>query len=188
MTSRPWRLLAAVPACVCLAGAAGAAARPDRPDRPGTTSTAARTPAAARPTGGTSPAVAAGTHVTAVIGGAWTADNKPIGQARVRLRDVVTGRIQASAIGDDAGQFRFENIPGGSYVLELVNASGRVEVVGHVFSIAPGETVATFVRTGTRVPWFDGFFNNVISAVAATAASEGVTAIAPVSRPVSPNR
>jgi hypothetical protein len=100
----------------------------------------------------------------------------------------LTGRIQASTVGDEAGKFTFEGIPGGSYVVELLDASGRVQVVGHVFSIAPGETVATFVRTGTRVPWFDGFFNSTISAVAATAASAGVTAIAPVARPVSPNR
>jgi hypothetical protein len=123
-----------------------------------------------------------------VTGGAWTADNQPISQARLRLRDVVTGRIQATALGDDAGQFTFADVPGGSYVVELLDASGRVQVVGHVFNIAPGETVATFVRAGTRVPWFDGFFHSTISAVAAGAASQGVTAIAPVARPVSPNR
>src|SRR5436853_412914 len=64
-------------------------------------------------------------------------------------------------------------------------AGGRIEVVGRVFAIAPGETVATFVRTGTKVPWFTGFFNNSMSAVAASAASQGVTAIAPVVREAS---
>jgi len=54
--------------------------------------------------------------------------------------------------------------------------------------VATGETVATFVRASTRVPWFTGFFSNTVSAVSSTAASEGITAIAPVARAVSPER
>jgi hypothetical protein len=60
--------------------------------------------------------------------------------------------------------------------------------VGHAFVIAPGETVATFVRLGTKVPWFTGFFNNAASAVASTAAGLGVTAIAPVQLPLTNNK
>ena len=188
MTSRLWRMLAALFACVCLAGATGAAARPERPDRPRANGAAAPAAGTARMVSRTSPAPAGSPPPSTVIGGAWTADNMPIGQAKLRLRDVVSGRVQANTVADDGGQFTFEDVPGGSYVVELLNASGRVQVVGHVFNIAPGETVATFVRTRAKVPWFDGFFNNAIAAVAATAASEGVTAIAPVARPVSPNR
>ena len=55
-------------------------------------------------------------------------------------------------------------------------------------SIAPGETVATFVRLGTKVPWFPGFFGNAASAVASTAASQGITAIAPVQLPLTNNK
>lgn|SRR5262245_26142413 len=122
---------------------------------------------------------------TAIIGSAWAADNTPIKQARLQLRNVVSGRIQATTVADDAGQFTFENIESGNYVVELVNEAGKVQVVGQVFSIAPGETVATFVRLGTKVPWFTQFFSNGVSAVSAAAASEGITAIAPVVRPVS---
>ncbi len=166
---------------------AGGAAAADRPDRPGTKTAMRTAPGAARPIGPTSTAATV-TRATAVLGSAWTADNSPIRQASVRLRNVVTGKIQAIAVGNDAGQFAFDNVPGGSYVVELLGGTGHVEVVGHVFTIAPGETVATFVRTGTKVPWFTGFFNNTVSAVASTAASEGVTAIAPIARSVSPNQ
>lgn len=185
-----WRLSAAVAACVCLTGAALAAARPDRPGRSAATgSPAVRTPGTARPVGPTSAAGASfGTRATAILGAAWTAENAPIKRANLRLRNVVSGKVQATAVANDAGQFAFENVPGGSYVVELVNGSGHIEVVGHVFSIAPGQTVATFVRTGTKVPWFNGFFNNIVSSVASTAASQGVTAIAPVARAVSPNQ
>ena len=58
----------------------------------------------------------------------------------------------------------------------------------HAFVIASGETVATFVRLGTKVPWFNGFFQNAASAVASTAASQGITAIAPVQLPLTNNK
>lgn len=186
MQSSFWRALAAVPLAVCVGALTGAA---DPPDRPGSKAAPHATPGTARPVGPTSLAAGSfGTRVTAILGAAWTADNQPIKQANLRLRNVVTGKVQAVAIANDAGQFAFENVPGGSYVVELLNESGRVEVVGDVFTIANGETVATFVRTGTRVPWFTGFFNNTIAAVSSAAASQGVTAIAPLARPVSPKR
>jgi hypothetical protein len=126
--------------------------------------------------------------ITTILGSAWTADNQPISQARLRLRNVITGRVEATTVANDAGQFSFERVEGGSYLVELVNEAGKVQVAGHVFTIAPGETVATFVRLAARVPWFANFFGNSISAVSSTAASEGITALAPVARPVSANR
>lgn len=185
MTMRVWRLPAVLVMFVCLFAAADAAGRPDRPDnkalhRPGGTP---------RPVGSWSGAGASfGTRATAILGAAWSADNTPIKQASLRLRNVVTGKIHATTVANDAGQFAFENVPGGSYVVELLGGAGHVQVVGHMFTIAPGETVATFVRTGTKVPWFNGFFNNSVSSVSSTAASQGVTAIAPVARAVSPNQ
>jgi hypothetical protein len=167
----------------------GGAAVGARPDRPASKLPAAHTPGAARPVGPASTAAATfGTRMTAILGAAWTADNAPIKQANVRLRNVITGKVEATAVANDAGQFAIENVPGGSYVVELLGSNGRVQVVGHVFTIAGGETVATFVRTGTKVPWFTGFFTNSVASVASTAASQGITAIAPVARAVSPNQ
>jgi hypothetical protein len=122
---------------------------------------------------------------SSIAGTAWKADNTPLPGARVRLRSVVTGKITGAALADDHGQFRFDQVPAGTYIVELVDESGSVLAVGHVFSAAPGETVATFVRLSTHVPWYDGFFANAAAAAIATAASEGITALAPVGRPVS---
>lgn len=157
---------AVIPVLLCLAMAAPAAGRPDRPG----------------------PKVGPAGRTTTILGSAWTANNEPIKQAHLRLRNVITGRVEAAATANDVGQFEFRSIESGSYVVELLSESGRVQVVGQVFSIAPGETVATFIRLGTRVPWYSGFFGNSIAAIAATAASEGITAIAPVARPVSATR
>jgi hypothetical protein len=136
--------------------------------------------ATARPVTGSSRAATAvnGTR-TAIVGSAWDVDNSPIKFASLRLRDVVEGHIEALTKANEAGEFTFENVPPGSYAVELVNEAGKVETIGHVFTIAPGETVATFVRLNARVPWITAFFKNTAGAVAATAAATGVTALAP---------
>lgn len=125
---------------------------------------------------------------TSVLGSAWNADNSPIKGAHLRLRNVLTGRVEATAIGNDDGQFAFGNVEGGTYIVELVNESGRILSVGHPFTIAPGETVATFVRLGAKIPWFQAFFENAATATTSAAASQGITAIAPVARPASAGR
>ena len=127
-----------------------------------------------------------GARSTSILGTAWNADNSPLKQANLRLRDVVSGKPLATVKTNEAGQFAFENIEPGSYVVELLDEAGKIRTVGHVFTIAPGETVATFVRLGTKVPWMSAFFSNTASAVAATAASQGITALTPLGRCVSP--
>jgi hypothetical protein len=130
-------------------------------------------------------AKAAANGETSVRGAAWNFDNSPIAGAHVQLRNLVSGRVEASAVANETGRFAFAKIEGGTYAVELIGQNGKVLTVGHAFVIAPGETVATFVRLGTKVPWFSGFFGNAASAIAIAAASQGITAIAPVQLPVS---
>jgi hypothetical protein len=127
-----------------------------------------------------------GTRSTSILGNAWNIDNSPIPNAKLRLRNVITGKVAAVTTANEGGQFTFESVEPGSYVVELLTTTDKIRTVGHVFTIAPGETVATFVRAGAKVPWFTGFFNNAASAVASSAASEGITAMAPVVRLSSP--
>jgi hypothetical protein len=122
-------------------------------------------------------------HATTVIGSAWNQDNTPIPGARVQVRNLENGKVIATAVGDEAGKFTFANIEPGTYAVELVGTNGKIITVGQAFVIAQGETVATFVRIGSKAPWFTGFFNSAAAAVAATAASQGVTALAPVQLP-----
>jgi hypothetical protein len=177
------RRLALVTSVICLGGSAAVTGTSGRND---TKTSVHRAPGAAHPIGPSPVADASpGTGPAVIVGTAWTADNLPIKEANLRLRNVVTGKVQATTTANDSGRFVFEGVPGGSYVVELLNAKGRVEVVGHVITIGPGETIATFVRARTHVPWFTGFFNNTVAAVASAAASQGVTAIAPLARPAS---
>jgi len=120
---------------------------------------------------------------TIVMGSAWNQDNTPIAAARVQLRNLTDGKIVATTVADEAGKFTYANIEPGTYAVELVGANGKIITVGQAFVIAQGETVATFVRIGSKAPWFAGFFNSAAAAVSATAASQGVTALAPVQLP-----
>jgi hypothetical protein len=123
---------------------------------------------------------------TSILGVVWNIDNTPIPGARVQLRNLVSGKVDATAVANQTGHFTFNQIEGGRYLVELIGQNGKVVTVGHAFVIAPGESVATFVRMGTKVPWFTGFFNNAATAVTSSAASQGITAIAPVQLNESP--
>src|SRR5437868_5171248 len=99
MTTRLWRSFAVVPALVYLAASGVSAERPDRRDAKG----AATRPGVVRPIGPASTAAASfGVRATAILGAAWTADNEPIKQAKLRLRNVVSGKIQAATVANDA--------------------------------------------------------------------------------------
>ena len=133
----------------------------------------------------------AGARTTTVFGYVWDANNDPIAFANVRLRNVTTGRVEANAAAADNGEFSFDNLEGGTYVIEYVDSGGKVLAVGHVFSVAPGETVATFIRLANRLPWFAALLGtgaNAAATVVSSAASLGVTAVAAGQRPVSRER
>jgi len=134
------------------------------------------------------PAAPAARRGTSIVGHAWTADNAPIEHAKLRLRNVANGKIEATATADETGRFTFTNIDAGSYVVEVVNDAGKILAVGHSFSIAPGETIGTFVRLGARAPWFTGFFTNTAVAATSSASSQGITALAPTARAASSRR
>jgi hypothetical protein len=126
---------------------------------------------------------------TSVMGFAWTATNEPIADATVRLRNVLSGLVEATVTTSQTGEFLFENVEGGAtYVVELVGANGQVRAIGHQFTVAPGETVATFVRLGVQAPWFTGMFGNTAAAVVSSAASLGVAAVVPPEQAISPNK
>lgn len=124
---------------------------------------------------------------SSIMGVAWDQNNAPLAHARLRLRNTVTGRIEAVTAANESGRFSFPGVEGGTYVIELVDEIGKVLTLGNVFTVTPGETVTTFLRLSTKVPWFRGFFGNAASAVAATASATGVTAVAPEKRAATPN-
>jgi hypothetical protein len=122
-----------------------------------------------------------------VVGYLWSADSTPIPSATLRLRDVSSGHVALTTYSNENGEFSFDDIDGGAYVVEYVDARSHVLAVGSPFSVSAGETVSTLVRVGTRRT-IGGFFTSTAAAVVASAATIGVTAVVPTGRPASPNR
>ena len=124
--------------------------------------------------------------ITTVIGWAREADNAPVRGARLQLRNVVTGYIEAMAVADEAGEFSFEGFEGGTYVVELVDPGDDVLAVGQVFNVAPGETAATFLKLAEKPSFMTGFFNNTAASVLSSAAGAGMIGVVPTGNPISP--
>ena len=82
------------------------------------------------------------------------ADNTPIPNARLRLRNVLSGKIAATTTANEMGQFAFNDVESGSYLVELVGENGKITAIGHAFTVAPGDTVATFVAWAPRSTQF----------------------------------
>jgi hypothetical protein len=123
--------------------------------------------------------------IGAVVGSVVDARDKGVSEAPVRLRNLASGKVDGTGRSNAAGQFAFERVVGGSYIVEVVDRAGNVVAVGHTFVVLPGETVATIVRLAGRTRWFPGLFGNAAAAAVATAASLGVTAVAPTGQAVS---
>lgn len=131
------------------------------------------------------PSAAAPTTFGAVTGTAWKGDTTPYPQARIRLRNVETGRSVARTVSDANGRFRFERADPGVYVVELVSNEDKVLAVGDLFSVTAGNQSPTFVRLGSKAPWVAGFFGNAAAAAIAAASTLGVTAVGSNGSPAS---
>ena len=146
----------------------------------GETMTVGLLAAGSPPRGGPAPVVG---FVRGVV---WNADNSPLPNGKVRLRDVLTGRVEGQAVTTDRGEFVFDKVQRATYVTEVVDEAGKVIAVGQSFQLESGATVATFVRLPPRQSWLAGAFSNTAAAVIAAASSAGVTAIGTKAPPVSP--
>lgn len=133
--------------------------------------------------GGSNSALA--TVVSAFV---WDGRNDPVRDITVRLRNAQTGHVEGTTMSDIDGRVTFTDVEGGTYLLEVVNAKGSVLAAGQVFSVMPGETVATFVRLGSKLPWFTGIFNRAAASAVAGAAAIGATAVGVTGQPQSPEK
>jgi hypothetical protein len=125
------------------------------------------------------------TSLGVVIGTSWRGDTQPYPQARIRLRDVDTGRGIARTVSDGDGRFRFDRAEPGAYVVELLSASDQVLATGDLFGVVAGGQAITFVRLGAKAPWFGGFFGNAAAAAISAASTLGVTAVGSNGSPAS---
>jgi hypothetical protein len=87
-------------------------------------------------------AFAAGPRVNSSVAGmAKDSTGKPLANATVRLRNVLTGKLAGSTRTSIAGSFTFENLASGNYVVESLNSAGRVMAASASVDVAPGAAV-----------------------------------------------
>ncbi len=125
---------------------------------------------------------------TQIMGYLWTSNNGAVTNASVQIRNTVTNTVERVATTNAAGEFIFQNVTPGEYVIEYVieyvsDLTSRIAAIGHPFTVSPGETVATFVRLTNGLPMLlpnelSNLTSNVATQALASAATEGVTALA----------
>lgn len=120
-----------------------------------------------------------------IAGTAWKGETTTYPQARIRLRNVHTGRAIARTDADSDGRFMFSQVDPAPYVVELVSEQDKVLAVGDLFSVVAGRESVTLVRLASKTPWIGGFFGNAAAAVISAASTLGVTAAGSSGRPAS---
>jgi hypothetical protein len=84
----------------------------------------------------------AGPRVNSSVAGiAKDTTGRPLVNTTVRMRNVVTGQIAGTARTSLSGAFTFENLTSGNYIVETVNAAGRVVATSSSLDLAPGASV-----------------------------------------------
>jgi len=81
----------------------------------------------------------------ALNGVAQSPDKAPLPNFRVNVRNANTGELAGTTTSNQAGQFSFGSLPPGNYVVEIVDATGRVVGLSPSISVAAGSTVMVTV-------------------------------------------
>jgi hypothetical protein len=81
----------------------------------------------------------AGPRVNSSVAGiAKDTTGRPLANTTVRMRNVMTGQIAGTARTSLSGAFTFENLTSGNYIVETVNAAGRIVATSSSLDVAPG--------------------------------------------------
>ena len=81
----------------------------------------------------------------ALNGVAQSADKAPLPGYRVQVRNANTGELAGSTTSNQAGQFSFGSLQPGNYVVEIVDAAGKVVGLSPSLTVAAGSTVTVTV-------------------------------------------
>ena len=72
-------------------------------------------------------------------------DRAPLSNFRVQVRNANTGELAGSTTSNQAGQFSFGSLQPGNYVVEIVDAAGKVVGLSPSLTVAAGATVTVTV-------------------------------------------
>lgn len=101
----------------------------------------------------------AGGKINAVLGRARTSLNTPIPYARVLLRNLRTGAIEARATANEEGRYSFLDVDASAYIVELLGADGTVVAASEMVAMTPGDLRETTVRVSATAATTAATFN-----------------------------
>lgn len=90
------------------------------------------------------------TGETQIIGTVIDIRHVPVANAKVRLRNLHTGRIEQEAETNEKGEYRFLVVEPGTYVVEMVMAGGTIIALSNAGALARYETLQTVVQLPGR--------------------------------------
>ena len=130
-----------------------------------------------------------GGKINGIIGRVRTTLNASVPHARLVLRNVVSGQVEARATADEEGRFTFLDVMPSGYVVELVGPDGAVLAASELVSVDLGDLQETSVRvSASQGPpaLFGNTFTSTSDEPLATAEEDGVNLVAAPERCVSP--
>lgn len=86
-------------------------------------------------------AAAAAAQTGSITGTARNADNTAQAGVKVQLRNVDTGALVGSTQSAADGTFTFAGLPPGNFVVEIVDASGKIVGVSAAITVTPGASI-----------------------------------------------
>lgn len=108
--------------------------------------------------------------------------------ARVLLRNVATGLVEARGVADENGRFAFVDVMPSEYLVEILDGNGAVVGASDPISVGMNELLTATVSSGGRtvLTSFGGALRPAAQQTIAAAASQGVNRVAAPDRCASP--
>ena len=124
-----------------------------------------------------------------ITGMAVAANNAPIPNVLVHLRNLETKQVEQRATTNHLGEFMFVVKPQIPYVVEIADQGGRIFSASDVVTAQYGEVAGALVTMPAEAPAVAGMFRSATASVLAAAAGTGFTAVEASKQPVvSPER
>jgi len=141
-------------------------------------------------------AVMAAAQEAATVSGIAKGPNlQALPSVRVQVRNTNTGEVAGSTVTTETGEFTIPGLPGGNYVIEVLNSADKILGISTPFFAAPGTTATASVMAlapGTAAAASGGGFSlfglgsvtsMTILGAASAAAIVGVVATRPDASP-----
>ena len=110
---------------------------------------------------------------TKIVGQVLDIQRVPVANARVQLRNLITGTIQREGSADDNGEYQFTVDDPGTYVVEMLRLDGQVVALSNAGTLARYDTLQTVVQLpgrweGTRGMVMPAYISTFLGMSAAT--------------------